>query len=239
MISASDLKDKDVLILCGGLGKRLRSKVQDAQKVMAKVSERPFLDILLDYLAQQGFKRIILCTGYKADTVEQYYHHKKTNLLIEFSKENEPLGTGGAIKNAAPLVHSDRFFILNGDCFCALDYARLLSFHKEKKAIASLVLCRVQERKDFGSVMLGESDAIIDFLEKISESSTPYISAGIYCFNKNIFNLMPEKNQFSIEKEFFPLLVGKGFFGFKAGQEFIDIGTPERYERAESFIKKG
>jgi len=123
------LQNTDVLILCGGLGKRLRTEVGDSQKVMARINDRPFLDILLEYLKFQGFKRCILCVGYKADLVEQYYSGHSQGFEIAFSKEEEPLGTGGAIKNAREFVHSDQFFALNGDVFCAINYQEVMDFH--------------------------------------------------------------------------------------------------------------
>ncbi|MFH1360934.1 MAG: sugar phosphate nucleotidyltransferase [Candidatus Omnitrophota bacterium] len=231
------LSQLDIFILCGGLGKRLRPEVPVIPKVLAHIQGQPFLGILLEYLERQGFRRVILGVGYKSDMIEEFCRKRQSSLSIEFSKEIEPLGTGGAVKNVQPLIVSDRFFVLNGDCFCRLPYPRLLDFHLKKDALATLAVHELKEKKDFGSIILGPNDEIANFSEKATQTQTPFASVGIYCFNKNIFDLMPEKNAFSIETEFFPTLVGKKFYGFKTKEAFIDIGTPERYKLAQDIIK--
>ncbi len=238
MAPDSLLKNIDVLILCGGLGKRLRSVVGETQKVMASVDDRPFLDLLLQYLANQGFRRIILLTGYQGEIVAQHYQQNPWGLTIEFSKEKKPLGTGGAIKNAKTFVQSSPFFALNGDCFCAMDYEKFLKFHLKKKALATLSVSKIRNKKDFGSIVLNGHGEIQGFLEKTSQNVSPVVNTGIYCFEKEIFRWMPKKNKFSIETEFFPALVGKKFFGFPSRASFLDIGTPERYQMANKILKK-
>jgi len=98
--------DCDCVILCGGLGERLRGIIGEAPKVMAQINGRPFLDFILDYLKDQQVQRVILCTGYKADVIENYYRRRDCGLTVDFSRENEPLGTGGALRHAADHVQS-------------------------------------------------------------------------------------------------------------------------------------
>ncbi|HOW35778.1 MAG TPA: sugar phosphate nucleotidyltransferase [Candidatus Omnitrophota bacterium] len=233
------LRDRDVFILCGGLGTRLRAEISDRPKVLAEIDGQPFLGILLDYLAGQGFTRFILGTGYKSEQIESFCRDKKSNLSVIFSREDEPLGTGGAIKYAKALINSDVFFALNGDCFCPIDFAQMLKSHVRHEACATLAVSDVSEKQDFGAILLGPADKILNFSEKSTDPSAKYVSAGIYCFNKDIFKFMPAKKNFSIETEFFPDMVGKDFYGFKAGHEFIDIGTPDRLKRAKDFLMKG
>lgn len=232
------LNEKDVFILCGGLGTRLRAEISDRPKVLAEIDGQPFLGILLDYLSNQGFTRFILGTGYKSEQIESFCRNKKTNLSIIFSREDEPLGTGGAIRHAKALINSDIFFALNGDCFCPIDFTQMLKFHIRCNARASLAVSDVSEKQDFGSILMGPSDEILNFSEKSSDSSAKYVSAGIYCFNKDIFKFMPGKKNFSVETEFFPDMIGKDFYGFKAPYEFIDIGTPDRLKRAKDFLTR-
>ncbi len=235
----------DVVVLCGGLGKRLRSEIGESQKTMAKVDGQPFLDILLKYLLQQGFRRAILCTGYQAESIEQYYRENDIGIEIEFSQETSALGTGGAIKNAASFVKSDPFFALNGDCYCSMDYQRLLDFHTAQRSCATLAVTRIKDRSDYGSIRLNEEKRIISFDEKMKEppagaGSKPeayFINVGVYCFNREVFSLMPKKNRFSIEKDFFPSIIDQKFFGFEVAKELLDIGTPERLKRAKQILK--
>ncbi len=235
-----DLSKTDMVILCGGLGTRLRSTIGQAQKTMATVGDEPFLNKILRYLKQQGFERVILAVGFQAQEVENYYRKNDLGLSIEFSKEEKPLGTGGAIKNAQTFVQSDRFFAMNGDCFCALDYKAFLNFHLTKKNRATLSVSRIADSRDYGTILLGEGDVIKGFEEKKDVPGGGFVNIGAYCFEKQIFDLMPT-GKFSIELDFFPRLpseLGNRFSGFVVDNEFLDIGTPDRYSNAEEIIRK-
>ena len=227
--------DADFLILCGGLGKRLKAVTGETPKVMAEVQGEPFLDFLIRYLVKQGAQRIILCAGYKAESLEAHYKKKFRDIDLVFSTELEPLGTGGAFKNAEKLVKSDHVFGLNGDCFTPVKYAELLAFHRKKKALGTLVAVRIEGNKDFGTIMLNERDEIVAFKEKFETKEVQYISAGIYCFGREVLEMMPA-GKFSIEYDFFSGMIGKKFFGFKLDAPFIDIGTPERFEWAKKHL---
>ena len=232
------LRDTDVLILCGGLGKRLRKEIGKSQKVMAKVHGYPFLDHVIRYLKNEGFRRIILCTGYQAKIVEKYYQVHNQGLMIEFSEEKIPLGTGGAVKNARRLIRSNPFFVLNGDSFCSVKFNSFIKFHQSKQAMAAIVISPTKERDDFGSIVLDQSSKIKAFKEKSPTATGHFVNAGIYCFTQDIFSLMPKDKNFSLEYDFFPRLVRKRLFGFKVKTRFMDIGTPQRYKEAKSILGK-
>ncbi|MCK5014392.1 MAG: nucleotidyltransferase family protein [Candidatus Omnitrophica bacterium] len=232
------MKDCDCVILCGGLGARLQSVVKDVPKVMAEVNGAPFLDLIVGHLKGQGIERVVLCTGYKANFVENYYRDHDFGITIDFSRENEPLGTGGALRNAREIISSDPFFVLNGDSFISVDLQAFLDFHREKKALASVLVSQVNQAKDFGSVQLDQSGKITGFCEKMKDDVQPLVNAGIYCFDQAVFSCMPEDEKFSLETDFFPALEGKEFYGYRSDQEFIDIGTPQRYESMKEDFKK-
>ncbi|MEI8012744.1 MAG: nucleotidyltransferase family protein [Candidatus Omnitrophota bacterium] len=229
--------DADFLILCGGLGTRLRSVTGEVPKVMAQVQGEPFLDFLLKYLLRQGARRVILCAGYRAEAIAAHYKAKFDQIEILFSVEKDPLGTGGALKNAQSFVKSSHVFALNGDCFTPVNYARLLAFHQQKNSRATLVGVRVEGNKDFGTLVVNDRDEITAFREKFVTAEVQYISAGIYCFNTDIFDLMPD-GKFSIEYDLFPKLIGDRFYARKINAPFIDIGTPERFEWAQAHLNE-
>lgn len=204
---------------------------------MASVNDEPFLNLLLQHIIQQGGRRVILATGYKSQDIEAYYRKNNFGLTIEFSKETEPLGTGGAIKNTQALIQSDTFFAMNGDVFCPVAYERLIQFHKRKNAVATLVVQPVKESRDFGVITLNARQEIMAFQEKIAQKNS-FINVGTYCFQKDIFSLMPQAKAFSIEYDFFPTLVGKKIFGFEVKEKFIDMGTPQRYEQVQEIFRK-
>lgn len=236
----SQLKNNDVVILCGGLGQRLRSVIGENQKVMAKVNNEPFLNVLLKDLVRQGAQKVILCTGYKSEAVEEYYRKNDFGLDIHFSREAEPLGTGGALKNARNLIKSNPFVVMNGDSFCPVDFKKLFQFFKTQQAMAAIAVYKADAHKDFGLILLDDQKAIAKFQEKgeTVNSGHAYLNAGVYLCDQVAFNLMPKVKKFSLETEFFPSLVGKSFFGFEVTKPFIDIGQPERLAQAQEYLKK-
>lgn len=237
----SNLQSHDMLILCGGLGKRLRERIGNQQKTMAQIKSEPFLNLLLRYLKGQGFGRFILCTGFEASQVEDYYTKNNLGLDIAFSRETEPLGTGGALKNAQRLIKSDTFFALNGDSFCDLAYQDLFAFHQAKQALATLVVME-DERQDVGKIELKPDGQICSFLEKEAASQKKdcrLMNAGIYCFQRKIFSHFPDKKPCSLEYDVFSKLIGQRLYGHVIKEKLLDIGTPERYEQAQKILGKG
>ena len=237
-----NLNNIDVVVLCGGLGTRLRAEIGDAQKTMATVDGRPFLEILLKYISHQGFSRVILCTGYQGQEVEAYFKGRDSGLQVEFAREPEPLGTGGAVKAAKELIKSDPFFVLNGDSFCPVDYKKFFAFHLNQKACVSITIAESEERKDFGSICLNKDQTISSFKEKNEEDAegkkAGFVNAGVYCFSRQVFDRMPEAGTFSLEKDLFPSILKKNLFGFLVAEPFVDIGTPDRYKKAQELLKK-
>lgn len=230
-----NLKDIDVIILCGGLGKRLRPAVSDRPKVLAEIKDKTFLDILIDNLVEQGFKNIILCVGYLKEKIKDHFNYDKDFNII-FSEEEVPLGTGGALKNARSLIKSDPFMLINGDSICDLNFKDFLDSHVNKRALMSMVLTRLQNSGDYGNVVIDESGRIVSFKEKIETKGECLINAGVYLMQKEIFSYMPEEDKFSLEYDLFPKIVNEKCHGFITGSELIDIGTPERYEKAINII---
>jgi len=229
----------DVFILCGGKGKRLKKVSGNIPKPMIHIGKRPFLTILIDYLRRLGFKRFILGIGYKADSIKNYYKkHKIPGVEIVFSRENQPLGTGGAVKKAKRLIKSKVFLVLNGDSFSEFDAKNFIKFYKEKKAQILILLRKVKNNQDYGSVTASKKLEIISFDEKPSCARNNFINGGIYLFNKSVFSKMPKDAKFSLERDFFPWMIGKGLYGYKQDGFFIDIGTPQRYFAAKKYLCK-
>src|ERR1051326_2058538 len=144
------------VILVGGLGTRLRPLLPDHQKVVAPVAGRPFVFRLLDQLADAGLKRVILCTGYKAEQVGELVGTDYRGLSISYSPEPAPLGTAGALRQALPLLHSDPVLAMNGDSFCEVNLGALWDAHRESRANATLVVIEVPETREGGRVTFDE-----------------------------------------------------------------------------------
>ncbi|MEI7999389.1 MAG: sugar phosphate nucleotidyltransferase [Candidatus Omnitrophota bacterium] len=228
----------DVVILAGGLGKRLKSVTGGSQKVLAQINGKPFISILIDYIASQGGRRFILCTGHDASGVEGALKDSHPNLTIEFSPEEEPLGTGGAIKKAMDLVRTDVSLAMNGDCFCVIDYNRMIDSHMKSQAKATIAVTQLDDARDYGTIETDAQGRIVAFKEKQPILQAAFINTGTYCLDRKVFSLVDTPGKFSIEYNFFPHLVGRGFHSFEVENKFIDIGTPERYAWAQEHLKK-
>jgi len=179
-LTENRLSETDAVILCGGMGKRLRPVVDDRPKPMAEIDDRPFLDILIDSFAEFGLRRFILCAGYMSDIIRDYYAAQSGSRQFIISDEYKPLGTAGAIKNAAELIRSDTFLVANGDSFCPVDLNAFHDFHLARHALMSMVVVETQNTGDCGLVSLDASQRIVGFEEKTQQSQSRYINAGIY-----------------------------------------------------------
>ena len=231
------LKNTDIIILAGGLGKRLQSVTGGGQKVLAAIDGKPFIAILIEYIASQGGQRFIVCTGHGAESVEQRLRGMFAGLTIKFSREQEPLGTGGAIKKGAGLVTSDIFLAMNGDCFCAMEYDGLIAAHQQHGADATVAVTRMDDARDYGTIEIDADNGIVAFREKLLNARQALINTGTYCFKRDVFSLAATVDKFSMEYDFFPQLVGKKFYAHQVGNRFIDIGTPNRYAWAQEHLK--
>lgn len=230
----TSLATVDVLILCGGLGSRLHPILPDRPKGLALVGGKPLLDILVEDLISQGFRRVIFCVGHMKEQIIGRYETRNDAEYL-FSQEDFPLGTGGAVRNALPLIRSDPFLVMNGDSLCRVEFRKFCLFHHAKAAMASFVLTQVDERYDGGVVCLDESQKVSFFMEK-SKSKDQYgcfMNAGIYLLQQKSVASQHMSSPFSLEYDVFPTLVNtKPCFGFVVGSQLIDIGTPERYRKA-------
>ena len=232
------LSDIDAVILGGGTGSRLRRVVDDRPKPMAEINDRPFLDILIDSFCEFGFRRFVLCAGYMSQIIRDYYSSRSGPLKFVISDEHKPLGTAGAIKNAAKFIRSDTFLVANGDSFCSADLGAFYDSHSARHASTSMVVIESQNTGDCGLVSLDASQRIIGFEEKNQQSQSRYINAGIYFFQKEALSLIPDDTKFSLERELFPKIIKQGCYGFVTESRLFDIGTPARFAMAIKHLAK-
>lgn len=222
------MTDCDVIILCGGLGTRLKSVLSDRPKAMANIHGRPFLSFVLDHWFRHGARRFIFCIGYMGDYIEAWVRSAGDSYEALFVRDPYPLGTGGAMAQAFRVTRSQRVFVINGDSFCDVDPARLLHFHLMKRAQGTVVLARPDDRTDAGDVVLGQDDRVLSMVEKPGCGPRGYVNAGIYLFEQSVDTLFPVTPAWSLEREFIPRLVSGPLYGFVTASLLFDIGTPER-----------
>lgn len=231
---SSLLNNTDAVILCGGKGTRLKSLTAEKPKILVPVGGRPLMDTLLTNLSGAGFRRIILGVGHLKHKIREYLQENEGRyggISIEISEEETPLGTGGGLKKAGSLVKSDEFLVMNGDIIFNLNFEKFYQFHGAKKGKLSMALTHPQAENEYGGVSVDAEKRITGFKEKDDNLEGKFINAGIYFMNRELLPLMPS-GQFSLEHDFFPKMIGGGFYGFVAPGRFIDIGTPGRYAKA-------
>jgi len=226
------------VILCGGFGKRLRPIVSDRQKVLAAVIGRPFITYILDQISYAGGKDVILCTGFLGEQIEIMLGYRYKGLSLRYSRETEPLGTAGAIRNAIDMIRSETLIVFNGDSYCDINPKDLLEWHYAKNSSCTLVLVKVPDVGRYGSVHFDFNHLVTSFDEKTSDRKDGWINAGVYSMCRSLIECLPEKKNVSLEKDFFPSLIGEGFYAFPQDAAFIDIGTPNSYEDADTFFNR-
>ena len=235
----SNLSQVTALILAGGLGTRLRSRVADRPKVLAPVLGKPFLSYLLDRLQISGIQKVILCIGYLGEQIQETYGSSYQNIELYYSQETSLLGTGGALRLALPLISTPTVLILNGDSFYDANLNDFYQWHLAQTSNASLTLTQVPDTARYGRVQLNESSQITHFEEKGNTSGLGWINAGIYLVDRHLLTQIPENQVVSLERELFPNWIETGLYGYRTQGQFIDIGTPESYALAEQFFSTG
>lgn len=220
------------VVLAGGLGTRLRSVVKDIPKCMAPINGIPFLSFILKKLSLNGFKKVILAVGYLKEMIIETYGSNFENMSIQYSIEEDPLGTGGAILKAVNLVNDDYFFVLNGDTYFDLDFKYMFQ-HRSKFLLASK---KVDDVSRYGSLSF-EKNLVKSFGEKGCTGSG-YINGGVYFIYKDFLKGFPFSTKFSFEKDFLEVYVKLGQFHYLTFNSlFIDIGIPSDFEKAQRLLK--
>lgn len=228
---------KECIILAGGLGTRLQSVVKDVPKCMAEVAGKPFLHYLFDYAELQDVDHIILSLGYKSEVVLQWLEDKQFPFRVSYVIEDQPLGTGGAIKLAFSKVESERAFVLNGDTFFDVDTNLLLDFHKSKNADISIALKQMLDFNRYGSVQPAEDGRVSRFNEK-QYCEIGLINGGVYIIEKGLFQSLTLPERFSFEKDIMESHIHDvAIYGCEQNQYFIDIGIPSDFEKANQDFK--
>ncbi len=230
------------LILIGGEGTRLRPLTLNTLKCATPIVNIPFYNYQFALLKKYGIKEVILSICHMPDKVKKIIGGcKKNKLKIIYVKEDKPLGTAGAIKNAEKYLTEDTI-IMNGDVLTDIDLKKLIKFHKKSKAIATITLTEVLDPSAYGLV-LTEKDRIVKFVEKPSwaDIKDKWINAGIYVFNKKVLNFILSGRNVSLEREVFPELIkrNQNMMAYKSRSYWIDIGKIDKYKQVNFDLLEG
>lgn len=226
----------DVIILTGGKGTRLRSKIKDIPKTMAEVNGKPFLEWTLEWLSKFNVKNVILAVGYKKEYIKEHFGDKYQNIKIIYSEEDEPLGTGGAIKKALMRSSEKNVIAMNGDVFARVDLEKIFEQHVKSDSIMTIAIKEMYNFDRFGVVKF-ENDRITKFEEK-KYVEKGFMNTGVYVINRNIFDNKINQDSFSIENDYLNKYVASDKISpFIYDGQFVDIGIPEDYEKIKEIIE--
>jgi mannose-1-phosphate guanylyltransferase len=228
------------ILLVGGFGTRLMPLTKNTPKPMLTVAGIPVTEHQLNMAKAAGITRIVLATSYLAELFTPYFGDgSKWGMQIQYAVEKSPLGTGGAIRNAAKLIDSsESIVILNGDVLSSHNLAEQIRQHEAHDADVTLHLTKVDDARAYGSVPTDPNGRVSAFLEKMENPVTNQINAGCYVFNPRILKSIPLDTVVSVERETFPALVASGaaVYGYIESSYWVDIGTPHALMNASAEI---
>ena len=223
----------DAVVLAGGKGTRLAPYNTVFPKPMIPLGDRPILDIIIKQLDYYRFDRIILSVGYLAELIESYYKSackRATRSKIEFVRENEPLGTVGALKLVENLNES--FLVMNGDILTDMDFGKFMQFHKHHEGLLTIATYNKKVNLELGIMEVDKSHVIQSFQEK--PTFNYLVSMGIYAYEPTVLEFIPNGKAFD-----FPQLVWdaldqkKKLVAYPSEDYWLDLGSHVDYGKAQ------
>lgn len=220
------------VILAGGFGSRLNAIIKDVPKPMAPVGSRCFMEFVIESMKNNGINDFVFCVHHMAGKIIDYFGDgRKLGIKIDYSTEESPLGTGGAIGLLRDSLH-ETFCVLNGDTYLELNLQKCIAKHISSNSIATMAVVKVKDSSRYGHVETNYEDHVVRFCEKSAEVvKNQQINAGLYILEPEIFDYIPENKFVSFENEVLPALLknNKKISTYPYAENFFDIGVPDDY----------
>ncbi len=231
------------VIMAGGQGTRLRPLTSNQPKPMIQVANVPCMEHAVNLLQRTGITSILATLAYMPDAIRGYFGDGSAyGVSMEYSVEEEPLGTAGSVKYVEDRLGS-RFIVVSGDALTDVDLGAVISFHEEKDAEVTLVLKKVDDPSEFGIVVTDEDGRVQRFLEKPDEDEVFSYTAntGIYVVEPEVLGVIPEGQEYDWSKEVFPKLLeeGRPVYGYAMEGYWEDIGNIGQYMDAQRAVLDG
>ena len=222
------------VLVCGGLGTRLRPYTLSIPKPMLRIGNKPILEYIINSLKFYGIKNIYITVGYLKEHFKNYFQDGSNfGVSIEFVEEEESLNTAGSI---LPLKNkiSETFFVMMGDHLTNINLKKMLDFHKKNSPVGTIALKKNEQKLDYGLVEFDHTFTISKFLEK--PNITSYINTGIYVFEPEIFDFINPKEDFAMD--IFPRILkeNKKLKAYLMDEYWIDVGTVAEYEKINQLV---
>ena len=228
------------VIMAGGQGTRLRPLTSNQPKPMLPVVNRPVMEHIINLLVKCGFKEMVVTLQFLPTLITNYFGDgKEWGVSMEYCTEFVPLGTAGSVKNSSEHLEGT-FLVISGDALTDIDLTKVVEFHRQRKAMVTITLIRVENPLEFGIVVTDPEGRIERFLEKPNwgQVFSDTINTGIYVLEPEVLDFIPEGQPFDFSKDLFPLLLSKGYplYGYVADGYWCDIGNFEQYISAHRDI---
>lgn len=232
------------IILCGGEGSRLRPLTCDIPKPLTRLCGRPVLSYTLDALVKVNVTEAVLTVKYLADDIIGYFEENpRDDIKLSFIREDTPLGTAGSVSNCRDLVSDGDFLVVSGDALFDFDLNSAVDFHKSTRSVATIVTTKVDDPREYGTVITSTDGRIERFCEKPdwSQAVSNMANTGIYILNPSVFRLIPENTPFDFAKDLFPkmLFCKHRLYAFGTEGYWCDIGNIESYKKCQFDILTG
>lgn len=229
-----------VVVLAGGIGSRLQEAVSDVPKPLASVRNRPFLEYLLSYWIKNNACHFILSVGYKYQQIIDHFGSTFKGIPITYVIEDTPLGTGGALLKVLDENNlKDEFFLINGDTLFLIDPEKMYKSHSSSKANLTLSLRQVEKAGRYHRMCLNETGRLIKIEQPNKKEEQGQINGGVYIVNSELFNEWSDaiNKSISLENDILPTIISThDVYGFLDDGDFIDIGIPEDFYKAQTFL---
>jgi mannose-1-phosphate guanylyltransferase len=228
------------VVLVGGEGTRLRPLTETIPKPLIPLVDRPILAHVLDHLGRHGVQEAVLSSPYLEPAFAAFIEGRRGAPSLTWVTEPTPLDTAGAIANAARHL-DETYLVLNGDILTDLDLSALVAHHRDRGAVATIALGRVEDARPFGLVAVDEAGRVLEFREKPADLVPGTVNAGTYVLEPEALSAVDPGTRVNIEREVFPALIAAGapVFGLVSSAYWIDLGTPEKYLRATFDLLEG
>ncbi|MBO7745897.1 NTP transferase domain-containing protein [Paenibacillus sp. MWE-103] len=231
------------VIMAGGKGTRLRPLTSNTPKPMVPLLDRPVMEYTIELLKKHGIADIAVTVQYIPEAIRQYFGDGSDfGVRLHYFEEHSPLGTAGSVKNAEAFL-DETFIVISGDALTDFDLTRAIAYHREKEAVATLVLTQVDSPLEFGVVMTDPAGRIVRFLEKPSwgEVFSDTVNTGIYILDTEIFGYMESGREVDFSKDLFPALMKRGrpMYGYVAEGYWSDIGNLGQYRQTQFDMLEG
>lgn len=233
----------DAIILCGGRATRMGALCATTPKVLLPVGGRPLLEITIERLAGAGCTRAVLAVGHLAEVVEQWAATRRRSARarranpprqVGVSREDQPQGTGGAVREVAPSVARWPCLVLNGDVLADVAVAALWRAHRRSGAAATIATVRVPDASEYGLLDIGPDGWVLRFREKQPRAGAGFINVGWYVLERQAVDMVPSSGFSMLERDVFPRLAeSRRLFSYVHEGYWHDIGTPQRYQAAQ------